>query len=421
MTNIPFRNDNPLPSAATFSKDVRTWAHDFYPTELEYGKGAHVWDKDGRSWLDWVSGLGANLLGYCNSDFCQRVEPQIWRGAGFSLPHTFERQVALKLVNLLGSHVPGWRPDTLQVRFGKSGTDATTMAIRLARAVTGHYRILKCYGHYHGWADWSTSTTPPAWGVIPEERTYVTEWKFNDTDSLWTAYHSQPELPVAAIIMEQPLEEPYPDFYPEVRRFCDETKTLLILDEVVTFLRYGLGGASGMFEIEPDLICVGKALGNGFPISALIGRKEYMTWFDRVDPVFCSSTHFGDAVSLAAADAVLTIFGRKDLVKLWATGHNLIKGLQDSGWHTLGIPPRSIMNFKSLGERLYFVLGMRDHGILMNRPNFPNLGHTAEDVERTTWAAKEVRQHFLENWHEDDPVCQQWVEQNRPWILFQGR
>lgn len=414
-------NTDPTPCASTFSKDPRTWAKHFEPTEIAYGQNAHVIDAQGRDYIDWVSALGANLLGYSNSQFCSRVAAQVWHGAGFSLPHTLEDQVALKLVDLLGNRIDGWGVNNLQVRFGKTGTDVTTMAVRLARAVTGRTRILKCKGHYHGWGDWSIAVTPPAHGIPPGQAEWVKEFTFNDIDSL-RAWGNDPE-PIAAVIMEQPLEIPFADWYPEVRDFCDTFECLLIMDEVVTGLRYALGGASELYHIEPDLMCYGKALGNGLPISALIGRREYMKWFDRVDPVFCSGTHFGDAVSLAAADAVLDLFNQKSLIQLWNTGSALVEGLRGQGWKVLGWPPRSLMQFDTMAERLCFVLGMAGQGVLMNRPNFPNMGHTEQDVKYTLQVAQVLRNVYLADWKgkEDEPEVQAWVKERQPWILFSGR
>ncbi|KKN82047.1 hypothetical protein LCGC14_0313140 [marine sediment metagenome] len=404
----------PLPIAATFSKSPVFWGVDFEPKELAWGVGAHVYDRAGNRYLDWVSGLGANLLGYANVDFCCRLADQAFEGIGFSLPHVLEARVAEKLANLLGTHVPGWSPDTLGVRFGLSGTDATTMAVRLARAVTGRQRVLS--SGYSGWADWSIGKTPPAWGVAPQN---VVDLPFNDKQQLVElAVVVKPDDAPAAIILEHPMVDPEPNYYEYVRHICDKTGALLIMDEVVTGFRWALGGASEVYGIKPDIVCYGKALGNGVPISAIVGHRAYFEWFERNDPVFVSSTHFGNALSLAAADAVLDIWDQWGVWHLWEMGNDLMEGLrlcQIHGYRVIGHGPRSLIQFDSPEERAYFIVGMRDRGILMNRPILPNLAHMAEDVRLTTEAAGEV-------WTEMQKIDVKEVMRERlPRVLFEER
>ena len=392
---------NPLPISATFSKDPSFWGVDFHPRAIVHGDGARVLGDDGHIYLDWVSALGANLLGYANREFVLRMQRQMALGAGFSLPHTLEAQVAEKLAYMLGEHVPGWSPENVGIRFGKTGTDATTMAVRLARAATGRQRILS--SGYHGWGDWSVSKTPPAWGI--ESAFQVTDGLvFNDIpileallDGTLTIMGRPPNLEIAAVIIEQPMTDPDPGYYAALRRLCDQEGALLIMDEVVTWPRYGLGGACEHFDIEPDIVCLGKGLGNGVAISCIAGRRELFDWFGRDDPVFVSSTHFGEALGLAAADAVLDLFGEEQVTQLWRIGTALMLGLRqsfgypiDAGINVIGHPPRSLNQFASKAERAYFILGMRDRRILMNRPNLPNLAHTEDNVALTVAAATEV-------------------------------
>ena len=376
---------DPLPAAATFSKDSRMWGADFTPKCLLRGEGARVLGDDEHWYTDWVGGLGANLLGYGHHDFMYRVSNQVLLGIAYSLPHRLERQVAEKLVRLLGKRVLGWSPEGLQVRFGKTGSDVTEMAVRLARAVTGKFHLVR-FG-YAGWHSWTVSTTPPAWGIIPEEANYVHEFTFNDRASV----EKWGDLSIAAVILEQPPQEPEPGWYDFLHEFCLRKDALLILDEIVTGFRYALGGAAEYYKVQPDLACYGKALGNGLPISALVGRREYMAWFGREDPVFCSGTHFGEAVGLAAADAVLDFYGETERQHIWQVGQELLDGLRAAGWTVAGNAPRSLMQFTSDAERAFFIVSMRNRGILMNRPNFPNLAHTDADVRLTTAVALDVR------------------------------
>lgn len=389
---------------------------DFHPKAIVQGYGAHVVGDDGKAYLDWVSALGANLLGYGNREFCERVIGQVKRGAGFSLPHVLEAQVAEKLAYILGGHVPGWSPENVGIRFGKTGTDATTMAVRLARAATGRDAVLS--SGYHGWADWSVSKTPPAHGILLGQ--CVWDFPFNDLSAL-EALLAPPAF-VAAVVIEQPIIDPLPGYYAAVRRLCDGHGAVLIMDEVVTWPRFGLGGASERFGIESDIVCLGKGLGNGVAVSCIAGRRDLFDWFGHDDPVFVSSTHFGEALGLAAADAVLDLFGEEQVSRLWRIGQLLMDGLRqsfghpnDAGIDVVGHPPRSLNQFQSKAERAYFIIGMRDRGVLMNRPNLSNLAHTEADVAMTVKAAAEVMAEMR------GIDVEEAMRGRLPRVLFEGR
>lgn len=404
---------NPLPIAATFSKDPAFWAGRFEPVEMNYGLASCSYGHDGGVYIDWVSSLGANLLGHSHEKFCRRVSNSLWEGTAFSLPHRLEHIVADKLVNLLGSRVPGWHPDSLGVRFGLSGTDATTMAIRLARAVTGRKRVLS--SGYHGWSSEFVSTTPPAWGCVEQG---VEVWDIRD---MYWLEQLTSGVPIAAVIIETPIgwvgESFFLTWWQQVRDICTQQGALLILDEVVTWPRYSLGGAAEIFKIEPDIACYGKALGNGIPVSCIIGHREYFDWFSRNDPVFVSSTGFGNSVSLAAADAVLDLLTDVGIKHIWDIGSSLAVGLQEAGLTVIGEAPRSLLQFPSPAEKAYFTLGMRDLEVLINRPNLPNLAHTKKDVQQTIIAANTVCAKLAQ----DRDRLDELVGDRLPRVLFEGR
>lgn len=418
------QENSPLPIAATFSKDARFFAAGFEPTYLTYGDGANVHGSDGRMYLDWVSGLGANLLGYLRhaddsprSRWVNQVQLALNDGAGFSLPHVLERQVADKLVAMLAAHVPGWKDQPLGVRFGLSGSDACSMAVRLARAATGRSYVVSV--GYHGWHDMFVALTPPAWG-IPEgswihRSPFMRTAPFGKVKVLENEMHPWSTGNLAAVIIEQPPQEPLAGYWHKVRKLCTEHGALLILDEVVTGLRFGLGGAAEVYGIEPDIVCMGKGLGNGIPISAMVGRREYFDWFDRKDPVFVSSTHFGNAVSLAAADAVLDVWTPDCVNYLWSIGKLLKDGLRDAGYEVVGQAPRFLVQHESLAHRAFFTLGMRDRGILANRPYLPNLAHSLEDVDRTVRAAADIKAEMAR------VDVNEAMRGREPMVLFEGR
>lgn len=398
--------------SATFSKGPEFWGGpDFEPTEILAGDGARVLCGDGIWRTDYVSGLGSNLLGYRHPEYCRRVAAQIWEGSGFSLPHKLERRVAEKIANLIGSRVPGWATDSVGVRFGLSGSDGTSMAIRMARAVTRRSNILKARGAYHGWHEWTIGTDPPAWGIPPSR--HVGRFTFGDLEDLALAL--QQWAPVAAVIMEHPAQDPPPTWYAGVRRLCTDYGALLVMDEVVTSLRFDLAGVCGLYQVAADICVLGKALANGLPLSCMVFRKEYSSWLSRGDPIFVSSTHFGNAVSLAAADAVLDIWDQGCVTHLWEIGGGLMFGLEEAGYTVIGQACRSLLQFASNAERGYFIAGMRDRGVLINRPNIPNLAHTLADVERTVAAAREVKAEM------ERVDVAEVMRGKEPAVLFEGR
>lgn len=394
--------------AATLSKGSEFFGVGFQPAVLERGQGARVIAPDGTSLLDWISGLGALILGHPDpsiilpndgepaaNKWAEAVCRQAWYSAAFSLPHRLEASVAEKLAALLQAHVPGWQAQPLGVRWLKTGSDACAAAVRLARAVTGRKWIISI--GYHGYHDWAVSTTPPAWGVVQPQA--VEAIPFGELGMLGQslamaglhAWEHSSSAAVAAVIVEQPPQDTPAGYWRVLRELCDKYSALLIADEVVTGLRYGLGGACQRFGIQPDIVCMGKALGNGLPIAAIVGRRDYWDWFSRNDPCFISSTSFGEAVSLAAADAVLDCWGEDQVNHLWTVGAALIEGLQAAGYKVAGYPPHSLLLHESPSHRAYFIREMARRGVLLNRPNFPTLAHTLEDVTATVQAAVDVK------------------------------
>src|SRR3990167_170949 len=170
-----------LANVGTFSKHPKSWGFE-HDLRVISGNGSRLVLSDGKEYLDWVSGLGSNLLGYNHPEFIRRVEDQLHRGAGYSLPSFLEDLVADKLTSLLGYMVEGWKPDTISVRFGKTGSDATSMAVRLARAAMGRDVIIQA--GYAGWGSDFIAATPPALGIPRCQKDTIHTFKFNDLDGL---------------------------------------------------------------------------------------------------------------------------------------------------------------------------------------------------------------------------------------------
>lgn len=376
--------NNYLAQTGTFSKSPAAYGFEPDLTVVRTSK-SKIKLSDGQWYIDWPGGLGSNLLGYATPKFNERIAWSMSRVAGSqTFPSQLEYTVAEWLCEMLGAHVPGWKAEAVSTRFAKTGSDVTTMAIRLARAVTGKKHILCFKGHYHGWHDWTVSRTPPAHGIVSDHYIFETEFNQAGLDKIKSN-------DIAAVIFEQGIVDPPKNWYNQLRKFCDKAGALLIADEIVTGLRYGLGGACERYDIKPDLVCMGKAMGNGLPISALTGWRDLMDWFSRNDPVFCSSTVWGETVGLAAAEFVLSKWSDDNVAYLWGVGADLIK---KSAWPIVGHPCRSLFEFKNNDERAYFIHGLRKRGIIANRPNFPSLSHTYEDVKDTTTAIAEIKFEF---------------------------
>lgn len=401
-----------FPMVGTFSKHPRAFG--FEPSlRVINGDGGHIRLTDGKEYIDWVCGLGANLLGYGNPSFVNAVSKQLFAGAGFSLPHYLEDSVAIKLAQVLTDHVPGWKDEDVSVRLAKTGSEANGMALRLARAVTGRELVL--HAGYGGWFSEFITAEPPGYGVPQGYKSSIRKFNFGET-AVIDEYVGQNK--VAAVMLEQGAYDPPPGFYQYLRKFCDESGALFILDEVVTGLRFAMGGAAEKFGVYPDIVTMGKGLGNGFAVSAVAAKREILDWFARDDPVFCSSTHWGEAVSLAAAHSMLNIWSAEHVDYIEYLGERLVDGLTKIGWGVIGHPVRSVMIFGSEYERAFFVHGMRAKGILMNRPNFISFGHDDEDVDATLRAAEQLRQQIEQI---GDRLPSLIAPEHIPHVLFPNR
>lgn len=313
--NLLHRAKRLIPGASqTNSKSYVNFAKGAYPVFIRRGLGSHVWDIDGNEYIDYASALGPNILGYAYPTVNRAVRDQLKDGSIYTLPHPLEVEVAEILVDLI--------PCAEMVRFGKNGSDVTTAAIRLARAATGR-DIVACCG-YHGWHDWYIGTTEDRHLGVPKAVKSLTKtFKYNDIRSLeniFDEFHGK----VAAVILEPIiLEYPIDGFLEKVQKLSYRNGSVLIFDEIITGFRINIGGAQKVFGVVPDIACFSKAIANGFPLSALVGKRELMK---QLDKVFFSFTFGGDAIGLAAAKATLSILRTKFALEHI---HNLSNMLSD--------------------------------------------------------------------------------------------
>jgi Glutamate-1-semialdehyde aminotransferase len=367
----------------TFSKSRLCFPYGAAPLFIERGNGADVWDVDENKYIDFAGGLLAISLGYCDPDINAAVIEQLNKGSIFSLPHRLETEVAEKLIELI--------PCAEMVRFGKNGTDATSACIRLARAITGREHVAVC--GYHGWQDWYIGSTTRHLGVPECVRELTHKFEYNKLDTLAQIFAKHPDQIAAVILEPMNVAWPEPDFLPGLRKLCDAHGTLLIFDETITGFRYHLGGAQTLFGVTPDLAAFGKGMANGFPISAVVGKRQYMC---RMEDIFFSGTFGGDVIALAAANAVIDKMQRLDVpARLAERGQRLLDGLNallkeinapdwlgtagHPSWSFLTVadsPNHSLWLLKS-----YLIQELCKRGILTLGSHNLNLAHTTEHID----------------------------------------
>ena len=289
----------------TFSKSRTQYPVGVSPLFLQRGKGSRVWDVDGNEYVDFVSSLASVTLGYCDPDVDAAVRRQLDDGVILSLPHPLETEVAELICELV--------PCAEMVRFGKNGSDATAGAIRVSRAYTGRDRVAVC--GYHGWQDWYIGSTARNLGVPDATRALTRSFAYNDLASLRALLDEHPGEYAAVIMEPSNVVAPEPGFLEGIKQLAHEHGALFVLDETITGFRFAIGGAQQLYGVTPDLACFGKGLANGYPVSAVAGRRDVMMLMEEV---FFSFTFGGELLSLAAAKATLTKLRSEPVVETLA-------------------------------------------------------------------------------------------------------
>lgn len=376
----------------TFSKSRIAYPKGVSPLFIEQGQGCQIWDVDGNQYTDFVSGLLSISLGYRNPAVDNAVIEQLKSGVTFSLPHKLEMEVAEQLVELI--------PCADMVRFGKNGSDATSAAIRLARAYTQKEHVAVC--GYHGWQDWYIGSTTRDLGVPNATKALTHSFAYNNIDSL-KAVLAENKANIAAVILE-PMNHQFPQegFLEQVRELCTEHNAVLIFDETITGFRYSLGGAQQLFDVTPDLATFGKGMANGYPISAVVGKKEIMML---MEDIFFSGTFAGETLSLAATKATLNFMQEHNVTKhlkqmgerLQSGLANIIEQLDAHSWLSQsGHPAWSFLNiadkapYSAIELKSLFLQEMAKRGILLGGGHNLNYAHKASDIDTLLVAYQEV-------------------------------
>ncbi|MCM4173501.1 hypothetical protein DHD32_18655 [Arenibacter sp. TNZ] len=368
------------------SFDTHSW-----PSYYSRCAGCEVWDLSGRHFIDYVGGIGAVLLGYADPDVNAAVRRRISLGSYCSLVNPQEVQLAESLLKL--------HPWAGKVRYARSGGESMAIAVRTARAATGNSGIAIC--GYHGWSDWYLAANlgdskaldghllpglePKG---VPRELTGTSvPFEYNNLDSLNSALHAL-KGNFAAVVME-PMRSQWPNdsFIEKVAEKCHAAGGVLIIDEITSGLRYGFPGALSKIGIDPDIVVYAKAMSNGYPFAAIVGREEVMR---EADDSFISSSYWTDGVGTAAALAVLEKVQRLNVQEVvWKRGEELQDSLRAVAerYPTCkivigGMPSTPTLNFQlgtdSLSAKALYIRKMLDHGFLVSSTFYLMYAHKEE-------------------------------------------
>ena len=375
--------------AQTMSKSPEQFIQGVHPFAIDRANGCRVWDVDGNEYLDLTCALGPITLGFNHPEVISAVKSQLDKGNVFPLPNALEVELAEVLKKIV--------PCAEMVRYGLNGSDATTAAIRLARAHTSRDHIAKC--GYHGWQDWSICTNEGRNKGVPQAVKDLThEFKYNDSQSLKDIFVQYPGK-IAAVILEPiAITEPKNNFLQQVKDLAHENGAILIFDEIVTGFRLALGGAQEYFGVVPDVACMGKGVANGMALSIVAGKKEVMQSFK---DVFFSFTYGGEAISLAAALATIKVMQREPIIAhIWRVGkifqeeYSALANKYKIPSVCTGLPPHAVCTFKdSAGNddlllKSLFLQETIKHGVLTNASLMWSYAHKENDVKEALAAVE---------------------------------
>ena len=370
-------------ASQTFSKSHVTYPEGRAPLFLDHGKGCRVTDVDGNEYVDFVSGLLPVVLGYGDPDVDGAVIEQIGRGITLSLATRLEMDLAELLVETV--------PCAEMARFGKNGSDATAGAVRLARAFTNRDRVAVC--GYHGWQDWYIGTTPRNRGVPKAVQELTHTFPYNDLDALDSLLKAHPGEFACVIMEAMNAVEPRPGYLEGVRDIAHAHGALFVIDEIITGFRYALGGAQELFGVTPDLATLGKGMGNGYAISAVVGRADIM---QLMEEIFFSFTAGGETIGLAAALATIRKIRDEDVIAhLWRNGERVQAALAerlaahqlDAAIAPAGKAPWLLLSFRDTASctawqiKTLFMQEMLLRGILIQSSHNFSFAHGDADID----------------------------------------
>ena len=389
------------------------------PPFLERASGAHLWDADGKRYIDYLGSWGPMVAGHTHPAVVEAVQAAASRALSFGAPTEAEVELAEMLCRLV--------PSLEMLRLVSSGTEATMTALRLARGHTGRNLIVKFEGCYHGHADALlvkagsgalTFGNPSSAGVPAETAAHTLVLDFNDTAGVQALFDKRGRE-IAGVIVEpvagnMNLVLPAPGFLQALREQCTRHGAVLILDEVMTGFRVALGGAQARFAIRPDLTTLGKVIGGGLPVGAVGGRREIMHRIAPLGPVYQAGTLSGNPVAVAAGLATLKLVDTPGFQeRIEATTGSLVEGLAAAakragvtfssqsigsmfGIYFRGAPPRSFAEVMQCDRERFnrFFHEMLSRGVYLApsayEAGFVSAAHGAREIEETLAAAREA-------------------------------
>ena len=375
----------------TNAKRVPDALADVMPPFFDRADGCRLRTPEGRWFIDYRSALGPNILGYRHPEVDDAVRRQLEHGVLFSMASPLELEVADRLVRAV--------PSLEQVHFMKTGNDANSACVRLARAFTGRDHLVTC--GYHGYSDWFACGTGASSSVVTSQLTGVpealdalaTRLTYGDIDALEQVFAEKGDQIAALITVPYDWEETVAhDFITRARELTTQHGALLIFDQVLTGFRLAEGGAQAYFGVIPDLSSYAKALANGYPLSAYAGRREVMEMLYKVT---LTTTYAGDTLSLAAAAATLDVIHREPVLDhVWAMGQRLRDGFDAAAERhglearAFGLPPAVRFRFSEAPEthdlaNITFQRALLERGIFAPDVYLLSYAHQPADIDET--------------------------------------
>ena len=366
-----------------------------YPIFIERGYGGHIVDVDGNDYIDMLCAYGPIILGYKEPEINEAVIKQMEKGFCFSLVQEIQNTLQKRLIDLI--------PCAEMVVLAKTGSDVTTMAVRIARAYSGKNKILR--NGYHGWHDWCVEVP----GGVPQQTLDLTiEFPYGDLDALEEAIKTHRDDTACIILtpvghpLAAPVEAPPEGYLQGVRELADKYETILIFDEIRTGFRVAIGGAQERYGVTPDMAVFGKAMANGYPISACVGKSEYMKMLEK--KAFVSSTFFPNSLEMAASMKCIDILERENVLEdIWNRGETFMEEmtkLVDESpvpASSSGIPPMPFITFDKADDtykerRNFFYTETIRRGLFIQpyHHGYICYRHTDEDLKNALGAIEEA-------------------------------
>lgn len=367
------------------------------PPVIVRGKGCRIWDADGNQYIEYGMGLRAVTLGHAYAPVVDAVRASLDGGCNFNRPAPVEIECAEKFLDLV--------PSADMVKFCKDGSTAVDAAIRIARSVTARDYVAICGDHpFFSTSDWFIGTTGMPGGIPEWVRSRTLKFSYNKLETVQALFSAHPGQIACVLLEAVRTEEPAPGFLPALLELCHREGALLVFDEMITGFRFDNGGAQRRHGVTPDLSSFGKALANGFSVSALAGSREYMQVggmdHDRERVFVLSTTHGAETHSLAAAIATMRVYETEPVIEhIRAQGGRLRRGVEQAidqagvrgHFSCVGLDPCLLFGTADQSGqpsqvfRALFMQEMIKRGVLA--PSFAvSYSHSDDDIDRTVEA-----------------------------------